>query len=379
VRSSWIPRVLRLVTAAALTAVLGACSNLFGPEGGRAIKPELIRLAASGPSAGLSAALRGAATSPGGSYAWSSAIAIASFRSPIRGITLRGPDHSSQIYDCAADTNDACLVDLAGPALQDLLAAHPVTVQAGTYDHVEIYTCGSEGQYQAYLTGTVPIGGVSYQTKGDGVLATGGSAEPVRIQYSGCGRSYPLPKPLVVTDTAGAPIAFRLYFDIRDLAWASLGAAETAGGWLPGGCAGPRPGDPVTGGVATPFLCTGYPDVAGVVDSVPPVIERYRVNGGATIGLLFLANGGQFVGGFSRRFFEEGSAANPGFNADTPVDQWASNGDSTYRLSTFGGGGPGGAPVGHYLVMSAFQRASHSGTATAQDVNSFSYAAVRLE
>src|SRR6185436_5981770 len=174
--------------------------------------------------------------------------------------------------------------------------------------------------------------------------------------------------PLVVSDSAGAPVAFRLYFDIRDLAWASLGGSETSGGWLPGGCAGPRPSE---GATALPYLCTGYPDVAGVVDNLPPTIERYRINDGATIGLLFLASGGQFVGGYSRRFFAEGADAHPGFNADTPVDEWAANGNGSYLLSTFGGGGPGGAPVGHYVVMPGFLRASHSGAGMAQGSNPF--------
>ena len=366
-------------TALASVVLLTACSDVFDAGGGRTIRPELIRLAGSAAVNVGAAPSRSALSPQANTYTWSSAVALASFRSPIRAIVLRGADRSLEVYSCAADSNDGCLVDLAGPALQDLLAARAVTVRAGTYDRVEIYTCKQEGQYHTYVTGSVTLGGVAYQTKTTGVLDTAGAAEPVRVGYTGCARSYPLPTPVVVTDTAGAPIAFRLYFDIRDVAWASLGGLETAAGWIPGGCAGPRPGDPATGGTPAPFLCTGYPDVAGVVDSLPPVLERYRINDGATIGLLFLASSGQFVGGFSRRFFQEGAAANPRFNADTPVDEWVDNGDGTYRLSTYGGFGPGGVPVDHYVVMPAFRRAGHSGSATARDAEPFDYTAVRLE
>ena len=369
-----IRRVLPAVGVALLSASLGACSSLFG-HGGQNIRPQLIRIAEEHATGAISEGDPPA----GGSYEWSSAIGITSIRVPIRGITLRGGNTSTNIYTCAANSNDGCLVDLAGPSLQDLLGAGTVTVDAGTYDEVDISTCTGEGSYHAFLSGSVSLGGAEYVTRTSGVLAPGDASEPTQLEYAGCTRSYPLPVPLVVTDTAGAPIDFRLYFDMRDLAWASLGFQDTANGWLPGGCAGPRPGDPSTGGTATPYLCTGYPDVAGVVDNAVPSVERYRINGAATIGLLFRASGGQFVGGYSRRFFSEGVAANPGFNADTPVDEFTPNGDGNYHLSTFGGSGPGGVGVSHYVVFPAFSRASHSGTGIGQDVNPFTYTAVRLQ
>jgi hypothetical protein len=74
-----------------------------------------------------------------------------------------------------------------------------------------------------------------------------------------------------------------------------------------------------------------------------------------------------------------GRGGQSGLQRDTPVDQWLGNGDGSYLLSTYGGSGPGGGPVGHYLVMPGFQRSTHSGSATAQDSHPFSYAAVRIE
>jgi hypothetical protein len=343
---------------------------------GPTITTQLLRLpgSAAAMSSVAGASLSGQAVAAPSPYAWSSAVAISAFRSPIRGISLEGSGQTVEIYDCEADSNDGCLVDLAGPALQNLLSATPVQIPAGTFDAVRIYTCKEEGTYQAELTGSVTLDGTAYVTRSAGVLDTAGAAEPVAIEYAGCARLYVLPTPLVVEDTAGAPIAFKLYFDIRDLAWASLGGDETAGGWIPGGCAGPRP----EGGANQPYLCTGYPDVAGVVDSVPPVIERYRLNDGATLGLIFQASGA-FIGGFSRRYFETGLNANPGFNADTPVETWTDNGDGTYAIATFGGTGPGGGPVGHYLSIAAFQRQDHTGNATDFQGNVFPYTAVRID
>jgi hypothetical protein len=363
----WVP--------VAIAAMAFGCTDGTGP-GGATVRAQLIRLQGSGASASAPAGIRVSGSPPVSGYAWSSAVTIDAFRVPIRAIVLRSGNTSAEVYRCAADTNDGCLVDLAGPALQDLLGATPATVRAGTYTAIEIYTCGEEGSYHGFLTGSVALAGSSWVTRVAGVLDSIGTAEPVQLEYSGCARSYPLPSPLVIGDSAGAPVALKLYFDMRDLAWASLGANETAGGWIPGGCAGPRPG---SSPAVAPFLCTGYPDVAGVVDSLVPTVERYRINEGATIGLIFKASTGEFVGGFSRRYFEHGVASNPGFNADTPVNEWVANGDGTYLLSTFGGSGPGGMAVGHYFSAPAFQRADHSGTATPSSGVPFTYVAVRIE
>ena len=68
--------------------------------------------------------------------------------------------------------------------------------------------------------------------------------------------------------------------------------------------------------------------------------------------------------------------AEPGFTADVPVEGFVDNGDGSYRIFTFGGGG---AENGHYLDMGAFVRDNHSGTALDAAGNTFQYAAVRIE
>jgi hypothetical protein len=370
--------------AALALMILAACADGTGPGHGAAVRAQLIRLPGAAAAAATGPARVPASSSS--SWAWSSALNIASFRIPIRGIVLNrdtgsAPTNdagsSATVYECPAASNDGCLVDLAGPALQDLLGAAATSIHAGTYTEIDIMTCGpGDSLYHAYLSGTVSLGGRTWTTRTAGVLDTTGAAQPVTLDYHGCGRRYTLPTPLVIGDTLGAAVAIKLYFDIRDLAWASLGTSETAAGWLPGGCAGPRP-DALASPV--PFLCTGYPDVAAVLDDAVPVIERYRINNAATIGLIFRASGGEFVGGFTRRYFEEGTAANPGFNADTPVQDLIDHGDGTYLLASYGGGGPGGVAVAHYLTMPSFRRANHSGTATAWSGVPFSYAATRIE
>ena len=121
---------------------------------------------------------------------------------------------------------------------------------------------------------------------------------------------------------------------------------------MPGGCAGDRPGagDRPDSTHTGPFICTGYPDVAGLMDSLAPVEERYRINGGATFGLFFTALPDQALTGYTRRFF-------------------------TYQLDSFGG-----LPDWHvpYFSTSAFRRSDHTGTYTTANGPGGSYTAVKL-
>jgi hypothetical protein len=103
------------------------------------------------------------------------------------------------------------------------------------------------------------------------------------------------------------------------------------------------------------------------------------MNGAATIGLIFQAGTDQYIGGFTRRYFEAGASASPGFTADTPVESFVANGDETYTLRTFGGSGEGGGPVGHYLTIESFVRDSHDGVALDYEGDPFAYAIVKLQ
>ena len=363
-----------LVITAFLSVGLAACGDSTGLDDGASIRPQLMRLQSVGTTAAAFRADR-PSTAEQGDYPWSSDIEITSLETPIRAIWLEGDGDEALVYECDADSNDGCLVDLAGPALQDLLGADAVNIDAGTYTSVAVSTCEDEGGYTSYLTGSVSFGDQTWVTKSATVLGSEGSAEAVAMEYSGCQRSYPMPEPVMVADTLGVQVALRLYFDIRDIAWASLGAQSTESGWIPGGCVGPQPG-----GVSDqPYLCVAYPDVAAVVDEVAPEIERYRINESATLGLIFHGTSGEFVGGFTRRYFAENMLAYPGFTADTPVEAFIDNGDDTYRLYTYGGSSGGSGPTGRYLDIAAFVRDTHGGMALDYQGMEFSYEAVRIQ
>jgi len=359
---------LAVVTACAVTG----CSEA-GP-GGPTMQAHLQRISTSGTGASGNRLVR-FSVNPGTPSAphWSSAVTLTSFKVPVFRISVSATNGQSvSLYSCDAQTNDGCLVELTGGALQDLITTHPVSVPQGTYDHVTIETCASSS-YTGYVTGTVSLNGTTYYTDQSGTLSTTGPATPLPLQYSGCGRYYTLPTPVAVIDTAGATIPFTMYFDIRDVAWAAVGGSDVSGAWLPGGCSGQRPTD------AAPqaFICTGYPDVAGLPGAVPPTLERYRINGGATLGLFFTAGTDLPVGGFTRRYFTEGDPTTAGFSADTPVDTLAKNGDGTLHIATFGGGSSGSSLSAPYFAVQSFQRADHSGAFTAVGVPG-TYTAVRL-
>ncbi len=336
-------------------------------SGGSAIVPLLIRLGGVG---GLQAAnivrVNGAPTA---APHWTSAVSIQSLQVPIREITVGNSPTGggTRVYYCAADTNDACLVELNGTALQDLLGASPVSVPSGSYTVLRVGTCRQEGSYQSYITATASLNGLTWYTRTTGIMDTVGPAQPVAITYSGCVRTYQLPEAVVVTDSA---VAVRLFFDLQDVAWAGLNEAQTSNGWVPGSCAGPQPG---TG--TDPFVCTGYPDVAGLLDVAPPIEERYRIDNGATIGLFFRTSDQAPLTGYSRRFFTESVNSTVGFSADTPVFQFLDNGDSTYTLSTYGGSADGSNPS---FYTTGFRRRDHSASFTSLGVSGGTYNAVKL-
>src|SRR3954470_16741296 len=187
----------------------------------------------------------------------------------------------------------------------------------GQYDYVFVKTCeDSEGSYRTAVTGSVELDGKTWYTRPGSVLDTVGPAAAVAITSNGCGRTYALPHPVRITDSLGATVDFKLYFDIQELAYAALGTPKTGQAWTPGNCAGDRPSemDPTS----PPFLCIGYPDVSGIIDTASAVLERYRINGGATMGLFFAADDSP-IGGYTRPFFTEGVLADPGFRAIMPL------------------------------------------------------------
>jgi hypothetical protein len=334
---------------------IAGCSD---PSHSARIRAELVRLPGSASAAPASVRLPG----PTGSLVrpWSSLLNISSLRGPVKKVLINGPVQTIEVYRCPGAHADDCLVELNSPALQDLLNTAPIVIVPGTYDHVRIEYCDFEMGYRAYLAGSVVIGGTTYYTRTAGNLGAVGPAEPVPLAYNGCVSEYAIATPLVVADTIVAPIVLRLYFDIRDIGYASL-ADPTTTPLYGFGCT------PVVPPGTAPFVCAAYPSIAAVEGLDLPVVERYRVNGGATIGLLFEAGTDRFVGGYFRRYVDEDRAWSPLFTPDSFVESLTANSDGSYQIHQVDG-----------ATFPAFRRATHSGTATRHDGVSFAYSALRL-
>jgi hypothetical protein len=257
----------------AATALLGpalvACSD------GVSVRAELMRL----PEPTVVAAGEAALSIP----PWTSNVTLTSVRAPITEISITrasGAGPGIVVYDCPGSTASACMVELNGPALESLLPTSPVAVEPGTYEEIVVSHClpGATG-WTAQITGTAVLGGTTYYTRTAGNrLGTTGPAQPVTVSFDGCGLLSPILPPLVISDVADATILLRLYFDMRDLAWAALTDPSTQHLLLLPGCSGINP---------TGFICTAYTSVFAVPGTDVPVVERYRLNASATFGLVF--------------------------------------------------------------------------------------------
>jgi hypothetical protein len=359
--------------ALALTPLSFAACDAFGPKGAT-VQAHLMRM----PTTHASFA-RVAAVQPGNSAGaphWTSAVDIQSLQVPIREISITGSSAHAEIYRCdpATDAND-CLVELTGPALQNLLATSPATARMGSYDAVLIRSCGGdETEYTSYITGSAQLNGATYHTRSDGGISTEGPAEPAPLVHSGCANEFALPVPAVVTDSAGAVIPVRLYFDIREIAHFGSGEPDTRGAWMPGGC---TPGvDSAT--TPKPFVCISYPDVAGYTGAGTPNLERYRLNQTATVGIFFDPETDTALGGYTRMSYVEGVEDNSGFMMVTPVWEMDPKGDGSYVLSNYGASATEAA-----FRINAFRREDHSGTFNAYhpagNQLGLAYDAVRLQ
>jgi hypothetical protein len=299
---------------------------------------------------------------------WTSQVNVTSVQIPITEIRLIPVSGDAPgLYVCPAPTAEGCLVELNGPALQNLLGTAPVAVNVGTYDRVAIQYCKEPviTGYRLFATGTAIIGGATYYTRTTGTLGTTGPAEPVFIDFTGCTSEYPISPPLVIADSLVAILELRLYFDMFNIATAVLPSPQADNIFVGGPCtARPVPG--------TPFVCVSSAVPIAVVGTTPPVIEHYRVNDGATIGLVFDAGTDLWYGGYVRRFMVEDQPWNLTLG-EAFFASLTSNGDGTYRLvqtgSTFGSIG---------TVFSAWRRATHAGTITYVGGSTAPYSAVRL-
>lgn len=330
-------------------SLVGACSD------GVSIRAELMRLP------DVTQASLAASVPP-----WTSNVTLTSVRSPITAIELRDGSRSIEVYRCSGFTADACLVELNGPALASLLPTGPVPAEPGTYNEVIVSYCASGATgWSARITGTAELAGATYYTRTAGnQLDSTGPAQPLMVSFNGCASIHPIVPPLVITEEATTTIALRLYFDMRDLAYAALNHATTNQLLASFSCSGPS---------TIGFVCAAYTTVFAVPGTAVPSVERYRVNANATFGLVFEPGTDRFVGGYVRRFYIEDAGFSPGFGPDGHFDILTSSGPGTFRLAQ------SHAPR---LDLPLFERASHSATLSVDVGNPtplvVSYTAVRL-
>lgn len=354
---------------AKLTLLVMGLLLLIGCGKKGTVTPELLRIS----SFASSRAVHSEGFDPrAGGVNVNSSLTIVSLKVPIRSISLQEDSSGGggeQIYDCAADTNDGCLVDLAAESeLQNLLSSAGATeASVGTYAGIQISTCKEGGAYTGKIkaSGTTdPNGGGStlYTQVGDGALTTDvASWGEASVYFSGCSRYYPLPQPVTVVE--GQSIDVKLYFDIRDIAF--FGDAANAGSngtgneaWFAGGYSYTYPASP-----SGTYVGVNYLDVEGTVDSGSPTVSRYRFASSyghlGTIGLIY-TSGGDYIGGYTRSYFSADSTT--GFNdMVTPIRIYTDNGDGTFTIGNYGS-----SADTTYVQLTDFQKTttSYSGSYT---------------
>jgi hypothetical protein len=414
------------------------------------IVAQMLRLETGRVNEAMSGSLAKAATKSQTAAAgphWSSDFHLTSFKTPITRIVLEDTSSNrfAEIYTCRTGN---CLVELVGDELEDILQAVSTEIRPGRYTSVNFNYCtdGASG-YESHVTGDVSLNDTLWYTQEGTSLTKTGPATASRIRYQGCGRSFPLPIPVVIsegmdstggpgtgaTDTSGyacwrdlfdslvrvgadmenldpsspgiagrcpgeppemggdqggepgmpkrsaglfkravepliaEPVRFRLFYDLEGLVWAGLNEHAAAWAWAPGNCTGPHPDEAPND--TTPYLCAGYPDIAGTSDSTMPSLERYYLNGSSVFGLFFNSRD-DFIGGYSRRYLVEGSSTTPGFEPVTPIRFFEETSTGVFHFGNYGS-----SVTSSYFETSDFRRGSHTGSFTGERGAAGSYTA----
>ncbi len=269
-----------------------------------------------------------------------SGVTLESLQLPIRAIYLStGTSGTGELlYDCAADTNADCMVDLTGSATTTNLLpdATNMKVKAGDYSYVSIAFCKDEGLFTGLVKamGKVDPGGTGstvYTQSADGTLTTtSGSYDSTTVYFNSCRRVMKLAEPLKVEGGKGYPL--RLYIDTRDLAL--MGDVSDVGGanaWTHGGWS-------ATGVPAATYVGVAYPDFGVTQDTATPTVERFRITTSTgqvgALGIMSTA-AGDYFGGYLRPYFS--SSSTTGASVFTsPLQQLTDNLDGTFVLENFG-------------------------------------------
>ncbi|HUP51808.1 MAG TPA: hypothetical protein VM198_04995 [Longimicrobiales bacterium] len=348
---------LRRILPAVLLVLLPGC-GILGLDSDVKVRAELVRLPGESATAPVGLARAPSAAPPAEGV--TSDVTVTSLRIPITLVELRGPGGAGIVlYRCDPGPGEDCLVDLTGPALQNLITTTEVEASTGTYNEVAVGYCGAVAGivgWNAQMSAQARFDGTTYYTRVGAGLDDTGPEEPLALPVHGCGSGFPIRPELVLTEDMVETVVLRLYFDIRDIAYAAVGQPHLHGI----SC------NAVTDPASSPFVCSAYPTVVALYDGLVPTVERYRINGSSTIGLNFEASSGTFVEAYVRRYFTPGEAWNPGFTPDGFFQTLTPNGDGSYRLERSD------------VSFPSFRRETHSGTMQTTDLGPVAYTAVRL-
>lgn len=315
-----------------------------------------------------------------------SAVKVSSLKIPVRGLVLEnsGTGARAEIYRCAADTNDGCLIEMAsGSQLTDVLAAAEVKVKVGTFDTILLYNCIGEAGYTSFANATVTDGSLTYYTHANGNIDTDSTdAGVISVQTNGCISKHKLKESITFVEKQAVSMQF--YFDSRNLAW--MGLSKDSAGWFASGCTGDFDWDGV---VDQAFICIGNMDLVGTTSSVVPIVERYLLNTIGIVGVYFNGDGvsrgdGSPIGGYTRRYYESGFSPSSLAVADiftptTALQLFTLNADSSLALQSY----YEDASKPSFLDISSFQRTSvgtsHSGVFINENGAAGAYTAKRLD
>jgi hypothetical protein len=293
-----------------------------------------------------------------------------SVKTPIRGIYLidSSTQHQARLYECAGNSEAQCLVDVAdNTALAALFDSQSASIDAGSYDSIQISTCKDEGEYNIRVKGSVTLGGTLYYTAlttiASGTDGTLSSTDPLStssndldyatVRHAGCAKTYTLPEKVTVKD--GDSIKVNLFMAMQNVAFARLTSNA-----VPGGC--------VQNNAGNESVCVSYPEVVPYVGTVSPVLETYHVtrsqadttaaNADGQI-LLIVDTLDNILGGFSRRLYSQTSSGG-GSGYDTPLRTISKNsGGTSYNVENYGS-----SATTSYLQFPNFLRSTHNGTFT---------------
>jgi hypothetical protein len=321
----------------------------------------------------------------GGDTDATSNVEIISLKVPITWINLGNTEAASEaatLYQCPGDKSD-CLIELATPDFEkNILPSSSVTVREGTYNQIVVGYCAEgESSHTVQLTARAVLNGATHYTKADGSMSPVAPAEPALITLSGCASASTMPYAVEVTPDGveqemidmpeDGPLqgetALRLYFTTENLAWAAVNTAYAI--HFPGFCAVSSE-DAASG---TPYICLGYPDVAGFLATEVPAIERYTLDVESAI--TFFKMNDHVMGGFIRRVIDGPADPYRVFTVSGSIMEVKENEDGSIRFN-----GIKRADTGIYeYLFPGFSRSSHSGTFFDHYGTEFPYAATRAQ